>query len=100
MRKRGVGKLEGGEFVLDGKGANRNELGSVGAKDVDAEDFVGGGVGEDFDKPFGFVCALRTGIYLKGKRSDFVIEIVAFGFGFGHAHGGDFGVGVDDTRDG
>ena len=48
----GVGELVGGGFELDGKGRFRDELGGVGADDMDAEDAAGLRFGDDFHKSF------------------------------------------------
>lgn len=98
--ERCVGKLCGGEAVLEGEAADGDEFGGVGAEDMETEEFVSGGVGDDFDEASQFVCAFGAGIDFERKLAGFGGETEGCCFGFCEADVGDFRCGVDDAGDG
>src|SRR4051812_4604629 len=96
----GAGDVFGGGFELHGDDGLGDHVGGVGAKDVDAEDAVGLGVGDDLDLSDGFVHALGAAVGGEGELADLDLVAGLEGVLLGVADGGELGVGVDDAGDG
>lgn len=77
-----------------------DDCAGVGAYDVRAEDFIGGGVGEDFDEAFGFIHCAGAAVGGEGEFADLVLDVGFFEFFFAFADGCGFGPCVDDAGDG
>ncbi len=100
MRMAGAPHVLAAGSVLDRQRALRDHLPRIRAHDVDAEDTIRLGVGDEFDHALGLEVRLRAGVCAEGEGADFVLDALGFELGFVLADPGDLRVRVHDAGDG
>ena len=105
LRERGVGVACAGDVlaggtVLDGEGSLGNHLTGTGADDVDTQNAVGLGIGDELDDTFRVEVGLGTGVGAEGEGADVVLNARGLDLGLVLTNPGDLGVGVHDAGDG
>lgn len=85
--------------VLNGKTGLSNHLTSVGADDVNAENAVGFGIGDELDKTLGVEVGLRARVGGEGEGADLVLDAGSLDLGLVLADPGDLRVCVHDRGD-
>ena len=74
-----------------------NHLAGVGPDNVDAQDTVRLGIGQELDHAVGIKIGLGARIGGKGKRADFVLDTLLLEFLLVLSHPGNLGVAISDT---
>ena len=77
-----------------------NQIRAARADDVNAQDAIGLGIGEDLDYSLGFVHAASARIGLEGKFTNAILTAAGLDLLFGLANTGHFRPGVDHARHG
>jgi hypothetical protein len=96
----GAGNILGGGTVLDGKGSLGDHLTGTGTDDVNTENAVGLGIGDELDKTLSVEVGLGAGVGAEGERTDTVLDARCLDLSLVLANPGDLGVGVHDAGDG
>lgn len=95
-----AGNVLGGSTVLDGEGGLSNHLTGTGADDVDTENAVGLGIGDELNKTLGVEVGLGAGVGAEGEGTDIVLDTGSLNLSLSLANPSDLGVGVHDAGDG
>jgi len=95
-----AGQVFGGGGEFQGQHPFGNQLGSIGADDMDPQDAIRLGVRQHFYETAGFPHAQSPAIGQEGDFADLVGHAFRLELLFGLAHPGNFRVGVDDRGNG
>ena len=98
VRVDGARDVFGRRAHFDREGGLGDQLGDFRADHLHAEDFVGVGVGDDFDKAFGLEQAHRAPGRCERELADLDFMALLFRFVFGQADGGHFRRSEDHGR--
>src|SRR3954447_2524720 len=89
-----AGNVLAGGTVLNGKGSLSDHLTGTGSDDVDTENAVGLGIGDELDNTLSVEVGLGTGVGAEGEGTDAVLDTGSLDLGLVLANPGDLGVGV------
>lgn len=96
----GTGNVLAGGAVLDGQSGFSNHLTSTGSDDMDTENAVSLGIGDELDNTLSVEVGLGTGVGAEGERTDTVLDARGLDLSLILANPSDLGVSVHDTGDG
>lgn len=95
-----AGNVLRGSTVLDGEGGLSNHLTGAGADDVDTENAVGLGIGDELNNTLGVEVGLGAGVGAEGEGTDTVLDTGSLDLGLVLANPSNLGVGVHNAGDG
>lgn len=95
-----TGNVLGGGTVLNGESGLSNHFTGTGADDVDTENAVSFGIGDELNNTLGVEVGLGAGVGAEGEGTDTVLNTGGLDLGLVLADPSDLGVGVHNTGDG
>lgn len=95
-----TGNILGGGTVLDGKSGLSDHLTGTGSDDVDTENAVSLGIGNELDNTLSVEVGLGAGVGAEGEGTDAVLDTGSLDLGLVLANPSDLGVGVHNAGNG